>query len=167
MFISVRLLSIADTAEVFQFEQDNRTWFEQWVPLRSDKYQHIDTLHKLHSDFIAEAAVGSAYMHLVLNTKGEIIGRINLMHVENGSADLGYRIAQNATGQGVASKAVALIKTMARDSYALSQINASCLISNPASKAVLLRNGFTPTSSKTIILKNETTTLQHFQVQLP
>jgi len=167
MPIKVRLLSIADTVDIFQFEQDNRTWFEQWVPPRSDEYQHVDSLRKLHDNFVTEAALGSAYMHLILDTNGGIIGRINLMDVENGSANLGYRIAQNAAGHGVATKAVALIKTMAKTTYALSRINASCLISNPASKAVLLRNGFTPTGSKTMIWKNETTTMQHFQMQLP
>jgi ribosomal-protein-alanine N-acetyltransferase len=37
---------------------------------------------------------------------GEVLGRFNLVDVEDGSAELGYRVAEHAAGQGLATAAV-------------------------------------------------------------
>lgn len=141
--ITVRLLQIEDTDALLDFETTNRAWFEQWVPPRPAGYFTRETLLKINEDLVAEATAGTAYMHLILNPEGRIIGRINLTDIdrETATANLGYRVAQDMTGNGVAVKALRIIENLAQD-YGFETLQATCLATNPASAAVLDNRGF-------------------------
>jgi len=73
---------------------------------------------------------------------GEVVGRVNLIDVAAGSAELGYRIAQKAAGQGLATAAVREVRELAATQYGLSRLRAKATTDNPASQTVLERNGF-------------------------
>lgn len=49
---------------------------------------------------------------------------MNLVEIENGSAELGYRIAQKATGRGLASAAVRDVLDLAAREYGLELVRA-------------------------------------------
>ncbi|MEE9454425.1 MAG: GNAT family protein [Paracoccaceae bacterium] len=143
--IHIRPLTLADTDAVLGFERDNREWFERWVPARAKAYFAFESLQKINGDLVAEALGGTAYMHLIFDINARVIGRINLtdiMRKATPSGELGYRIAQDMAGQGVATQAIGIIENMAYTTYGLEQLRASCLESNPASFAVLQRSGF-------------------------
>lgn len=144
--ISVLLLDMGDTEDILAFEQENRDWFERSVPPRADGYFHHDSLQEINRGLVAEAQNDTAYMFLIRDGAEQIIGRINLTKIQRGetpSAEIGYRIGERAAGQGVATAATGILATLARDVYGLSELRAACLESNPASFAVLTRNGFT------------------------
>ena len=44
--------------------------------------------------------------HVLVGDDGEVLGRFNLVGIEDGTADLGYRVAEKAAGRGVATAAV-------------------------------------------------------------
>lgn len=142
---SVRLLRVDDTDAVLNFEQENRSWFEQWVPPRPDGYLNRETLLEINTNLVNEASAGTAYMHLILDANDQIIGRINLSNIQRDKsvgADIGYRMAQTETGGGVACQAVKLIEGLARSKYGFDTLYGSCLASNPASIGVLVNRGF-------------------------
>ena len=84
-------------------------------------------------------------MHLIRDTQGVIVGRINLSVLENNrkTAELGYRIGENVTNLGYASEAVKLVLEKAFTTYGLHRIIAGTATDNLASQRVLLKNGFT------------------------
>jgi ribosomal-protein-alanine N-acetyltransferase len=67
---------------------------------------------------------------------------VNLIDLENGSAELGYRIAEKWAGKGLATAAVRAIIGLAATEYALTTLWAGASDRNPASQAVLTRAGF-------------------------
>jgi len=59
------------------------------------------------------------------------------------SANVGYWVAQDRQGRGLATRAVAEIVRMAYDELGLHRVEAGTLVDNVASQRVLEKNGFT------------------------
>jgi len=129
------------------FERENRAYFAASIPDRGDDYfSDFDTRHR---SLLAEQATGRCHFHLLVEHDGSVVGRINLVDVADGSAELGYRIAERAAGRGLATAAVRQIRTLAADSYGLTQLRASASADNAASLKVLRRTGFLPVGETT------------------
>jgi ribosomal-protein-alanine N-acetyltransferase len=124
------------------FERANREWFARSVPDRGDDY--FAEFAARHRALLAEQDAGSIHFHVVLDDRGALIGRVNLVDVEDGTAELGYRIGERATGRGVATAAVEEVCRLAATAYGLAALTAVTTRDNPASMAVLGRAGFTP-----------------------
>lgn len=74
-----------------------------------------------------------------------IAGTISLTNVLRGplqSASLGYWVAQEFNGLGLATRAVAEVVTHAFEQMQLHRVEAGTLLDNVASQKVLLRNAF-------------------------
>ncbi|MFD9689411.1 GNAT family N-acetyltransferase [Kitasatospora sp. NPDC059088] len=132
-------------AAVLAFELANRAWFARTVPDRGDAYFTAAGFAERHDALLAEQAEGTGRFHLVLGPDGALVGRINLVDLVDGSAELGYRVAESAAGQGLAKAAVALVCRLAADAYGLHALTAATTLDNPASRAVLTGSGFTVT----------------------
>lgn len=124
------------------FERENRTYFAASVPDRGDAY--FTEFTDRHRALLAEQAAGLCHFHLLLARDGAVLGRVNLVDAEAGSAELGYRIAEHATGRGLATAAVEAVSRLARTAYGLSELTAVTTTDNRASDAVLRRTGFRP-----------------------
>ncbi|MFB7955158.1 GNAT family N-acetyltransferase [Streptomyces sp. NPDC056045] len=128
------------------FERENRAYFAASVPDRGDDYfTHFDALH---AERLAEQAEGVCHFHLLVDPEGEILGRFNLVDVEDGAADLGFRMAEKATKRGLATTAVRRLCTLAATEYGLTALHASAALDNTASRTVLTRTGFAPTGEE-------------------
>lgn len=122
------------------FETENRAYFAASIPDRGDAFfAEFDA--RLARSLELQAA-GTDRLHVLVAEDGEIIGRVNLMRIENGSAELGYRIAGKAAGHGVATAAVRQVCELAATEYGLTRLRARVTRDNPASHKVLARNGF-------------------------
>jgi [ribosomal protein S5]-alanine N-acetyltransferase len=75
---------------------------------------------------------------------GSVLGRFNLIFGGDGVAELGYRVAQQAAGRGVATAAVRELCQLAAASYGLRTLRAATADTNAASRKVLARTGFVP-----------------------
>src|SRR5579859_281680 len=95
-----------------------------------------------HAQLLALQAAGTDYFHLLVAEHGEVVGRVNLIEVADGSAELGYRIAQKVAGQGLATAAVGKARELAATKYGLTRLRARVTLNNPASRKVLEHNGF-------------------------
>ncbi|MFJ7078369.1 GNAT family N-acetyltransferase [Streptomyces sp. NPDC098781] len=134
----------ADHAEtLLAFERENREYFARTVPDRGDTYFEPEGFAARHAALLAEQDAGICHFHVVLDDEGRLVGRINLLDVEDGSAELGYRVGESAAGKGVATAAVAQLCRLAATAYALTSLVARTTLDNLASQAVLKRNAFT------------------------
>lgn len=86
------------------FEKENRTYFAASVPDRGDDF--FTGFDARHAALLAEQTAGLCHFHILADDDGAVLGRINLADVADGSAELGYRIAERATGRGLATSGV-------------------------------------------------------------
>jgi RimJ/RimL family protein N-acetyltransferase len=140
-------------AALLTFERENRAFFAKSIPDRGDDY--FENFATRLEALLTEQATGACHFHVIVTPTGEILGRVNLIDVTNGSADLGFRIAEKATGQGLATRAVREICTLARTTYALTTLHASAATDNIASQTVLTRTGFVPTGERVTLSTRE------------
>ncbi|MET9089353.1 GNAT family N-acetyltransferase [Streptomyces sp. NPDC004237] len=139
----LQLLRADHTPALLAFERENRAYFAAVIPDRGDDYfARFDEIHRAR---LAEQEAGVCYFHVLVDAAGEVLGRINLVDVADGAADLGYRIAERAAGRGLATSAVREICRLAADSYGLTAPRAAARQENAPSRTVLDRNGFTVT----------------------
>ena len=145
VMISLELLSEENSLDVYSFEKENREYFERNLPPRPANYFDPEGFKEITRELLTEQTNRDVYMHLIRDTQGTMVGRINLSVLENDqkTAELGYRIGENVTNLGYASEAVKLVLEKAFTTYGLHKIIAGTATYNLASQRVLLKNGFT------------------------
>ena len=143
--IRLELLSEENSTDVYSFEKENREYFERNLPPRPGNYFDPEGFKEITRELLTEQTNRDVYMHLIRDSQGAMIGRINLSVLENDqkTAELGYRIGENVTNLGYASEAVRLVLDKAFHTYGLNKIVAGTATDNLASQRVLLKNGFT------------------------
>ena len=143
--IRLELLSEENSTDVYSFEKENREYFERNLPPRPGNYFDPEGFKEITRELLTEQTNRDVYMHLIRDSQGALVGRINLSVLENDqkTAELGYRIGENYTNLGYASEAVKLVLDKAFHTYGLNKIIAGTATDNLASKRVLLKNGFT------------------------
>lgn len=144
----LQLLRLDHASALLVFEQENRTYFAASVPDRGDEF--FAEFDKRLAQLLAWQAAGTDYLHLLVTEHGEVVGRVNLTEVGDGSAELGYRIAQKAAGQGLATAAVRKVHELAATEYGLSSLRARATLDNPASRKVLEHSGFVAVGELTL-----------------
>jgi ribosomal-protein-alanine N-acetyltransferase len=143
--IHIKLLEAADMEELFQFEVENREYFESMVPSRGDRYYEFEQFKSIQQEILNEQKEGALYMYLIRDHDHGMIGRVNLVSIVRSifnKAELGYRIGKNHTGKGYATKAVALVLQEAAWRHKLHRIEAGTAPDNIGSQVVLIKNGF-------------------------
>jgi ribosomal-protein-alanine N-acetyltransferase len=132
-------------ADVYKFELENRVFFEAKINARPDSYYSLDAVSKALQVAETEAKSDIGYQFLICDPALNIVGRINLTRVRRNhfqSAELGYRIAELATGQGYVSDAIRQVLHKAFLELELRRIDAAVSVTNLASIRALQRNGF-------------------------
>ena len=143
--ISLELMSEENSIDVYTFEKENQEYFERNLPPRPANYFDSEGFKKITAELLAEQDNHNAYMHIIRDSQGVMVGRIDLSVLENDqkTAELGYRIGGNYTNLGYVNEAVKLVLDKAFHAYGLNKIIAGTATDNLASKRVLLKNGFT------------------------
>jgi [ribosomal protein S5]-alanine N-acetyltransferase len=163
MEIYIELIKEQDEPNLFQFEFNNRTFFEKMVPSRGEEY--FNHFSERHSGLLKEQQEGTSYFYLIRNDSGDIVGRINLVDIdwETCSGSLGYRVGEAFTGKGVAGRALKLLLHEIKK-YNVTEIHAKTTTHNIASQKVLERNDFIRTSISTdeIQFNGETVRFVHY-----
>lgn len=135
---------------LLSFERENRAFFSASVPDRGDAY--FTAFAARHEALLTEQATGACHFHVLVAEDGkEILGRFNLVDVADGSADLGFRLAEKATGRGLATTTVRALFPLCRTRYALTTLRAAATLTNTASRSVLTRTGFVPTGEEVVL----------------
>ena len=79
-------------AAVLAFELANRSYFAASVSDRGDEY--FDQFTDQHSAMLAEQEAGTGAYYVLVAEDGSVLGRFNLYHFQDGTAELGYRVAR-------------------------------------------------------------------------
>ncbi|MFE9555692.1 GNAT family N-acetyltransferase [Streptomyces sp. NPDC006703] len=131
--------------EVLAFELANRAYFAASISDRGDEFygQFADR----HSVMLAEQEVGGCAFYVLVAADGSVLGRFNLYDFKDGTANLGYRVAQHVAGRGVATASVRELCRLAAARHGLRTLRAATSHANAASQRVLTKAGFVPVGS--------------------
>ena len=133
----------ADHAQaILAFELANRGYFAASISDRGDEF--FDHFTDRHSELLAEQEAGTAAFYVLVGDDRSILGRFNLYRIKDGTAELGYRVAQDVAGRGVATATVRELCRLAAAEYGLRTIRAVTSCDNVASQKVLKKAGFGP-----------------------
>ena len=127
---------------VLAFELANRAYFARFVSDRGDAF--FDHFTERYDALLAEQEAGSCVFHVLVSEDGTVLGRFNLVDLEDGTAELGYRVAQQVAGRGVATATARELCRLAAAQYGLRTIRAATTYDNVASQKVLTKAGFVP-----------------------
>jgi [ribosomal protein S5]-alanine N-acetyltransferase len=127
-------------AAVFNFEVANRTYFAASISDRGDEFFY--EFAERFDAWLSEQESSVAAYHVLVEQDGTVLGRFNLILDGNGSAELGYRVAERVAGRGVATAGVRELCALAASQYGLQRIRAATSLRNAASQKVLTNAGF-------------------------
>jgi [ribosomal protein S5]-alanine N-acetyltransferase len=127
---------------VLAFELANRTYFAASIPDRGDDF--FDRFTDGYNALLAEQEAGVCAFHVLVAEDGSVLGRFNLYDLEDGTATLGYRVAEQVAGRGVATATVRELCRMAAATHGLRTLRAAASHDNAASRKVLTKAGFVP-----------------------
>jgi [ribosomal protein S5]-alanine N-acetyltransferase len=127
---------------VLAFELENRAYFAASVSDRGDDF--FDQFTDQHKALVAEQEAGICAFYVLVDEDGSVLGRFNLYDIENGTAVLGYRVAEHVAGQGVATATVRELCGLAAARHGLRTLRAATAHENVASQKVLAKAGFVP-----------------------
>ncbi|GAA1534786.1 GNAT family N-acetyltransferase [Kribbella lupini] len=134
--VTVERVTAEHADALLRFELENREYFARVIPDRGDAY--FAEFPQRHAELLAYQEAGTDHFHVLVDD-GRIVGRVNLVKIVDGTAELGYRIAESAAGRGLATWGV---REVLGTPYGLRQITARTTADNVASQKVLARVGF-------------------------
>ena len=127
---------------VLAFELANRVYFAASISDRGDEF--FDQFTERHSALLAEQEGGIGAFYVLVAEDGSVLGRFNLVFAGDGTAELGYRVAQHVAGRGVATATVRDLCQLAAARHGLRTLKAATSRQNAASQKVLAKAGFVP-----------------------
>ena len=125
---------------VLAFELVNRAYFAASVSDRGDEF--FDQFPDRYSALLAEQEAGICAFYVLVAGDGSVLGRFNLYDFEDGTAALGYRVAQQVAGRGAATRSVRELCRIAAARHGLRTLRAATTHQNVASQKVLTKAGF-------------------------
>ncbi|PJN27411.1 GNAT family N-acetyltransferase [Streptomyces sp. CB02959] len=130
---------------VLAFELANRTYFAASISDRGDDF--FDQFTDRYNASLAEQEASICAFYVLVAEDGSVLGRFNLYDLEDGTARLGYRVAQQVAGRGVATATVQELCQLAAARHGLRTLRAATSYDNVASQKVLTKAGFAPVGS--------------------
>ena len=126
---------------VLAFELANRAYFAMFISDRGDEF--FDQFTEWHIALLVEQEAGLCACYVLVGDDGSVLGRFNLYDIRDGTAVLGYRVAERVAGLGVATAAVRELCRLAAQ-HGLRTLKAATSHDNVASQRVLAKAGFRP-----------------------
>ncbi|MER7840374.1 GNAT family N-acetyltransferase [Streptomyces sp. NPDC096040] len=140
----LKQLDAGHAPAVLAFELANRAYFAASISDRGDEF--YDQFADRHSALLAEQEAGGCAFYVLVAADGSVLGRFNLYDVKDGTANVGYRVAQHVAGRGVATETVRELCQLAAARHGLRTLRAATSHANAASQRVLTKAGFVPVS---------------------
>ena len=135
-------LNLGHAPAVLAFELANRAYFAASISDRGDEF--YDQFTERHNAMLAEQEAGTGAFYVLVAEDGSVLGRFNLYRLQDGTAVLGYRVAERAAGRGAATAAVRQLCRLAVSRHGLRELRAATSDANVASQKVLTKTGFVP-----------------------
>lgn len=155
--MSVTRLLVADDAPALAgLVRQNRHHLAPWTPRRGEEYYTEEGQRAAVDSALHECEAGRSLPLVIEDAAGKLVGTVTLQSVVRGafqSCSVGYWLAEDAQGQGLATEAVREAVCIAFDDLRLHRVQAETVPHNHASQRVLERVGFTPYGEAPAYLK--------------
>jgi ribosomal-protein-alanine N-acetyltransferase len=138
--VQLQLVGPEHEAAILDFEKSNRTYFAKSINDRGDSF--FERFSERHRELVTEQQAGIGAFYVLMDERGEVLGRFNLYDISDGTASVGYRLAERITGRGVATSGLRALCRIARENLGLLTLTAATSNENVASQRVLLKAGF-------------------------
>ena len=138
----LKRLHAGHASAVLAFELANRAYFAASISDRGDAY--FEEFTDRYNALLAEQESGVCAFYVLVAEDGSVLGRFNLVDIEDHTAELGYRVAQHVAGRGVATATVRELCRLAAAQHGLRTLQAATARQNAASQKVLTKAGFVP-----------------------
>lgn len=162
-------LTAQHAAALLSFELRHKDFFDSLIAMRPAGFYSPEGVQRHIEELSVLYAEGAAFPGVILDGQA-IVGRANLRHVdrEAQSAFVGYRVAQDRQGEGIASQALHDLIQRARGEFGLTTLKADVLDNNPASAHILSKRGFVRTGHTAQFLRLQCQCLgcSHFELAL-
>ena len=142
----LRPIAAGDADELAAVLTRNRAFLDPWEPVRDDRYFTPEGQRERIEAALLTRERDLGYAFVITGAAGSIQGALNINNVVRGAgqfASLGYWVAEEANGQGHATRAVAEAVAIGFGALNLHRLEAGALVHNIGSQRVLERNGFT------------------------
>ena len=138
--VQLQLVSPGHEAAILDFERANRAYFATSIGDRGDPF--FEQFPERHRQLMAEQKAGTGAYYVLVDERGAVAGRFNVYDVADGTASVGYRVAERVTGHGVATSGLRQLCLIAREEIGLRMLTAATDHENVASQRVLAKAGF-------------------------
>jgi ribosomal-protein-alanine N-acetyltransferase len=121
-----------------------RDFLAPFEPVRAESFFTEPTQRVRLTEIAERRRMGAGYSWLILD-EGVVAGMISLSNVVRGpfqSANIGYFVAREHNGRGLATTAVQLVVAEAFSAVGLHRVEAGTLLDNLGSQRVLQKAGF-------------------------
>ena len=122
------------------FELANRSYFAGFISDRGDAF--FDEFGVRYDELLAERETRRDAYYVLLDDDDSVLGRFNLFDIDDGTAEVGYRVAERVAGRGVATAGVRELCRLALSEHGVRRLRARTTHENVASQRVLANAGF-------------------------
>ena len=140
----IRPVVPGDAATLSALYRAQREFLAPVEPLRAESFFSEATQRVRLTEIAERRRMGAGYSWLILDD-GVVVGMISLSNVVRGpfqSANLGYFVARERNGRGLATSAVRLVVAEGFATVGLHRVEAGTLLDNLGSQRVLTKAGF-------------------------
>lgn len=142
--IELKVLMPEDASEVLSYYIRNEAHLQPYEPLRNQNFYTIEEQKKNIGENYIQFLNGTSISFGIFRT-GNLIGKIQITNILLGAfrnAFIGYSIDEREQGKGYMKEALRIVSNYAFDEMELHRLEASTLVDNIKSKAVLKACGF-------------------------
>jgi [ribosomal protein S5]-alanine N-acetyltransferase len=143
--VELRPVRLQDAEQLARLYTEQRDFLAPFDPIRADAFYTAAGQRADIEQAIAHAASGLRFRYVIV-ADGMLVGALGLSNVVRAphfrSANLGYFVAREANGRGVATRAIGLALGEAFGPLGLHRVEAGTLTDNIGSQRVLEKNGF-------------------------
>lgn len=141
----LRPADVTDAPELAGLVVAQRAFLHPWEPIRPEDWFTVRGQRRILVEGQLAREQDRAHPFVITDEAGAIVGRLTINNVVRGAgqfASLGYWVARERNGRGVATAAVADAVSIAFGDLNLHRLEAGTLVHNTGSQRVLERNGF-------------------------
>jgi ribosomal-protein-alanine N-acetyltransferase len=143
--LRTRPVTLTDAPRLAEQLRRSREYLAPWDAARPAVYFTEQGQREVIAAALADREQGRAEPHVILDDGGAVVGRATLNTIVRGafqSCSLGYWVAAEAAGRGLATAATRAMVEVAFGALDLHRVEAGTLRHNHRSQRVLERNGF-------------------------
>lgn len=144
--MKIRLLTLNDTDSIWSLVDQNRAYLKQWLPWL-DYNTSIKDTEKFISDCITQFQEKKSYVNVIEN--GNICGicGFNSFNWSIKAGYIGYWVAEQFRGQGLATEACKQLELIGFNELGLNKIEIHAASKNQASRNVAIKLGYKHTGT--------------------